>query len=97
MALFLGILFLVCLFVYGLTLLSEPTNKRVVEITYESGKVEYQCEEKVLFGWREIESMVFEGNGIRIKKAIFPTKEEALKYIGKHLDQIIKSEKEVEI
>lgn len=96
MIIFLGILFLVCLFVYGL-ILFKPTDKRIIEVTYESGKVRYRCEKKTLTGWETMNEERYTEYGSIVCEAIFDDLDDALRYIGKHPDSIIKSEKKVEI
>lgn len=64
----------------------------MVEITMESGLVEYICEKQGIFGdWKVMKRDLWIGPCIIEVGAIFSSKDDALRYIRKHPDQIIKS------
>lgn len=76
----------------------KPTgNKRIVEVETDSGKKTYRCEQEVEDGkWHTMTKTISVGpygESYSYIDAIFNSKDEALRFIGQHPDQIVKSEK----
>lgn len=76
----------------------HTNNKRIIEVTKLSGNKEYRCEYQTSdLKWHTMK--IFKGVDYYewYEPAVFDNKDDALKFINKHPDQIIKEEVIIEI